>query len=81
MSAEYLMKKYLQDHDITDISVSSAGTTARPQPSFPETLARLEMYGCDASNHKQTKLTPEVLEGKDVVICMSEHHRTTVREL
>jgi len=75
------MKKYLQDRDIIDISVSSAGTTAHPQPSFPETFARLEMYGCDASEHQQTKLTPEVLEWKDIVICMAEHHRTVVREL
>jgi protein-tyrosine-phosphatase len=41
MAAEYLMKKYVFDHNITDILVSSAGTTAHPQPSFPETLARL----------------------------------------
>lgn len=81
MSAEYLMKKYLQDFNISDVSVSSAGTTARPQPSFPETLARLEMYGCDASTHQQTKLTQEVLQDKDLVICMSEHHRARVREL
>lgn len=62
MSAEYLMKKYLKDHNINDISVSSAGTTAHPQPSFPETLARLRKDGCDASEHQQTKLTAEVLE-------------------
>ena len=61
--------------------VSSAGTTARPQPSFPETLARLQSYGCDASNHHQTKLSKEVLADKDVVICMSECHRAVVREL
>ena len=41
MSAEYLMNKYLNDNAITNISVSSAGTTAHPQPSFPETLDRL----------------------------------------
>jgi protein-tyrosine-phosphatase len=80
MSAEYLMKKYLEDHNISDISVSSAGTTARPQPSFPETLARLQTYGCDATAHQQTKLSAEILSDKDVVICMAEHHRTVVRE-
>jgi len=80
MSAEYLMKKYLQDHNINDISVSSAGTTAHPQPSFPETLARLRKDWCDPSHHKQTKLAPEVLESKDLVICMAERHRTVVRE-
>ena len=80
MSAEYLMKKYLKDQNITDISVSSAGTTAHPQPSFPETFARLTKDGCDASGHIQTKLTSEVLEWKDIVICMAEHHRKVVHE-
>ena len=81
MSAEYLMKKYLKDHNITDISVSSAGTTAHPQPSFPETLARLLRDWCDASHHQQTKLTTDILAWKDLVICMSERHRAVVREL
>ena len=81
MAAEYLMKKYVQDHTITDISVSSAWTTAHPQPSFPETLARLLRDWCDASNHHQTKLTADILAWKELVICMSERHRTVVREL
>lgn len=81
MSAEYLMRSYLLTHDITGIFVSSAGTEADPQSSFPETLARLQMYWCDASAHKQIKLTADLLKEADLVVCMSESHRNVVREL
>ena len=39
-------------NQIKDISISSAGTVARIEPSFPRTLERLAFYGCDASNHR-----------------------------
>lgn len=81
MSAEYLSKKYIQDHQIKNFFVSSAGTSARPQRPFPRTLERLEFYGCDASGHKQTKISPELLTEQDLIICMAEHHRQRVNEL
>lgn len=81
MSAEYLTKKYLEDNNIKDISVSSAGTVARIESPFPRTLERLAFYGCDASNHRQTKIISEVLQDQDIIICMAEHHRQSVREL
>lgn len=74
------MRKYFQDHNISWVIVSSAGTVAHPEPPFAETVARLKYYGCDPSNHHQTKLTEEVLQDKDLVICMAEHHRIRVRE-
>jgi len=81
MSAEYLTKKYIEDNQIQNVSISSAGTTARPSKPFPRTLERLEFYGCDASQHKQTKVSNELLAQQDLIICMAEHHRQTVREL
>lgn len=81
MSAEYLTKKYIETHNIENISVSSAGTVARIEPAFPRTLERLAFYGCDASNHRQTKISSEVLWDQDLIICMAEHHRQSVREL
>lgn len=81
MSAEYLSKKYIQDHAIENVLVASAWTTARPQQPFPQTIERLKFYWCDSSEHKQTKISPELLAEQDVIICMSQHHRQTIREL
>lgn len=81
MSAEYLTKTYITTHNIPDISVSSAGTTAHLQEPFPRTVERLHMYGCDPSQHIQRKISPELLAEQDLIICMAEHHRQTVREL
>lgn len=81
MSAEYLTKKYLEDHIISDISVSSAGTIAHIEPPFSRTVERLEFYWCNASGHQQRKITPEILWKQDLIICMAEHHRASVNEL
>lgn len=81
MSAEYLSKKYIQDNIIEDILVSSAGTKARPEEPFPRTIKRLSFYGCDVSDHQQRKITSELLTQQDLIICMAEHHRQSVREL
>lgn len=81
MSAEYLSNKYINDSGIQNISVSSAWTRARPEFPFPRTVKRLNFYWCDASNHQQTKISPELLAEQDLIICMAEHHRQSVREL
>lgn len=81
MSAEYLSKKYLEDNNLTDIHISSAWTTTRPESPFSRTLERLKFYGCDASQHKQTKVSAEILSWQDLIICMSEHHRKTVNDV
>ena len=81
MSAEYLTKKYIEDNHIQNVSISSAGTTARPSKPFSRTLERLALYGCDASKHQQTKVSAELLAQQDLIICMAEHHRQTIREL
>lgn len=81
MSAEYLTKKYIEDNNILDIMVSSAGTHAHSEAPFLRTLERLSFYWCDASKHQQRKITPGILEEQDLIICMAEHHRQSVREL
>ena len=81
MSAEYLSKKYIKDQIIWNITISSAWTKARPELPFPRTLERLNVYWCDASVHHQRKISPEILEQQDLIICMAEHHRQSVNEL
>ena len=81
MSAEYLTKKYIDDHTISDLFVSSAGTVATVDKPFPMTVERLEFYGCNPSNHVQRKITQEILAAQDIIICMAEHHRESVNAL
>lgn len=81
MSAEYLTKTYIQEQNITNLHISSAGTVASLQEPFPTTVERLWYYNTDPTPHIQRRITREILEDQDVVICMAEHHRTVVREL
>ena len=81
MSAEYLTKKYILNNDIADLFVSSAWTIAHIEPPFPMTVERLTFYECDPSHHVQRKITQEILAAQDIIICMAEHHRQSVRKL
>ncbi len=81
MSAEYLTKKYILDNNISDISVSSAGTVATIDKPFPMTVERLAFYGCDPVDHVQRKITQEILAAQNIIICMAEHHRQSVNAL
>lgn len=81
MSAEYLAKTYIATHHLQDVTVSSAGTTARPQPGYPETFARLRHHGADASQHQQRKATAALLHEQDLIICMAKHHQNTLKAL
>lgn len=81
MSAEYLAKKYIKDNTIKNIQVSSAGTIAHPEPAFSWTLDRLKTYWCDASKHKQRRISDTILQDQDFIICMAKHHQKTVKSL
>jgi protein-tyrosine-phosphatase len=70
MTAEYMMKKYLAQHKITDFHVSSAGIEARHHEADPALIKNLKSRRIDISKHKQTKLTKEILDQQDVVIAM-----------
>lgn len=79
MSAEYLAKKYIKDNKIKWIQISSAWTSANPEYPFDYTLERLKQYWCNASKHKQTKVSQDVLQDKDWVICMAKHHQEVIK--
>lgn len=81
MSAEYLTKKCIKDNKIINIQVSSAGTVADQEPPFSYTLNRLEYYWCNANEHKQQKITNDVLKDKDFIICMAKHHQEAIKAL
>ncbi len=81
MSAEYIAKKYVKDNNIKGIQISSAWTSANPEQPFDYTLQRLKQYWCNASKHQQTKVSENILQDKDWVICMAKHHQEVIRSL
>lgn len=81
MSAEYLMKTYLQEYNIQSINVSSAGTEANPEDANPTTIDRLHHYNCDPSKHIQRKISKEILEQQDIIICMWNNHKKITENL
>lgn len=79
MTAEYCLKGYLQQQGEKNIIVHSAGIEAEPEEPRPETLIALQSFGLDASGHRQTKLTQEILDGSDIVIAMALNHQIFIK--
>ncbi len=74
LSAERLLIKYIQENNIVRYEVHSAGTVAKIEPVDTKTKESLKRHGIDVSDHKQTKLSKELLEKCDVVIAMADYH-------
>lgn len=80
MSAEYLFKKYIEDQNISGFTADSAGTVAYDFESpYTQTLKRLRTKGISITYHKNKRVNHQLIEQADVIICMSEHHRTTLK--
>lgn len=75
MTAEYMMKKYLKQHKITDFEVSSAGIEAKFQHPDPFLVQNLTKRKIDVSSHRQRKITKEILDQQDIVIAMGQNHK------
>ncbi len=71
-SAEILLKHYLDEHNIKNWEVFSAGTRAKKQDVDPEIIADLESFGVKNIRHRQHKLNRLMLEKFDLVIAMAE---------
>ena len=80
--AAALLTKALQDRDLNDMAVSSAGTGAWDGAPASEGayLVALER-GLDLSSHRARLLTRELVEESDLILTMARHHRARVDEL
>jgi protein-tyrosine phosphatase len=74
MTAEYALKARLAPQ--SPIRVSSAGTLAIPQEMHPDIRAYLKRRGIDPSQHRQRRVTAELLQAADLVIAMSTDHQS-----
>lgn len=74
--AEGLFKKYLQDNDITDIDVGSAGVGAFPGDDVSvNSILVAGSRGVDISSHRARNINPEHLLTTDLFCCMSDSHK------
>ena len=80
MTAEYMLKKYLKQHNITDYQVSSAGIVANIQKADPFLVQDLKKRKIDVKKHRQRMLTKEILDEQDIVIAMGENHKEFIKK-
>ena len=75
--------KFLINRDgADDIEVSSAGTFAGDgEPASSNSLLSMRKLGIDISNHKSTALTRALLDSAEIIVTMTESHRTHVGSL
>lgn len=80
--AEALVRRSLEEHGVSDVSVLSAGTGAWDGAPASEGayLVGLER-GLDLSGHRARLLTRELVESADLILTMARHHRARVDEL
>jgi protein-tyrosine-phosphatase len=80
--AEYLLRNWLENNNRHDIEVSSCGTNATSDTSSfcMDHIGKLDEMGIDASRHKRTQISKEILARSDIIIAMDESHRDWVRE-
>jgi len=65
---------------IKNVSVSSAGITAKKEPIHPEVIIDLQKLGISCKKHTQRKLTKEILAKNDLVIAMAYIHKKFIKE-
>ncbi len=79
-SAEYLLRKFLQDEKDASFSVHSAGTTGNSVGVFDETISEVKKFGIDMSKHQQRVLSQEIIDDSNIIICMTHKHQNIVLE-
>ena len=74
--AEGLFKKYLNENNITDIEVESAGVGAFPGDDVSiNSILVAGSRGVDISGHRARNINPEHLITTDLFCCMSDSHK------
>lgn len=73
--AEGLFKKYLEDKNITEIEVGSAGVSVFPGDEVSINSALVAMQrGVNISLHRARRLNPQHLAETDLFVCMTDTH-------
>ncbi len=76
---ELLMKRYLQS---TNIFVSSAGTIGLPShPIAAHSAEMLNLVNIDSSAFRSRRLTKQIAESADLILCYEKKHCAAVSQL
>ena len=80
--AEGILRSLLTPDQAAQVEVSSAGTGA--VDGMPATTLAVETAaarGIDIRSHRSTRLTPDLLRGSDLILCMEPGHVARAQEL
>jgi len=80
--AEYFAKKYIEDKNLKDYEVDSAGINARVgQAASSEAIEVMQEIGIDLNGHKAKMLREEDLKENDKVFTMTNNHRKVIKDM
>jgi protein-tyrosine phosphatase len=80
--AEVITRRALEERGWSHVRVDSAGTSAVwDEPASVGSLRAAEEVGLDLSGHRSQPLTPELIEGADIILGMTPSHVHVVEEM
>lgn len=83
MAKALLQYRYTRDAPATEppILVSSAGLRGLDgRPAHPLAQGVIKEYGADLSDHRARSVTPDLLDGSDLILTMAAAHREWILE-
>lgn len=73
--AEGIARRLIAERSLSDVVVSSAGTSAWPDsPASDGSLLVALEHGLDIGEHRARQLSPELVAGADIILAMGPHH-------
>jgi len=80
--AEGILRSLLTPDVASQIRISSAGTGAVDgSPATSLAVETAAARGIDIRSHRSTRLTPDLLRGSDLILCMEPGHVARAQEL
>ena len=80
--AEALMKWLLNDRQISNLAVESAGIRANPgYPPLPETVEVAREHGLDVARHRAKLLDATLIQWTDVILVMESYMKAQVQRM
>lgn len=77
--AEGIFKYLINENNIENINVSSAGISAfEGEGANEKAIYTLNKKGIDILNHKARQLTKEIIESSDLILTMTSSHKSMI---
>ncbi|MBM3324662.1 MAG: low molecular weight protein arginine phosphatase [Calditrichaeota bacterium] len=79
---EAILRNELRRHGLSEIRVSSAGVAAdEGYPAHPLAVGVCLNHGIKLNNHRSRRITPELMQESDLLLCMTESQVRLLREV